>query len=82
MSCYFRHMKSILDEAGIAVTPDNKKEIDRAFHSMFGVTYRDCPATWKRLKQVLAGDDQKRGEIIQKTQDAIRPRESHHRAEQ
>ena len=29
MSCYFRHMKNILDEAGIKVTPGNKKEIAR-----------------------------------------------------
>ena len=32
MSCYFRHMKNILDEAGIQVTLSNKKEIDQAFH--------------------------------------------------
>ena len=32
MACYFRHMKDILDEAGIEVTADNRKEIDRMIH--------------------------------------------------
>ena len=72
MSCYFRHMKGILDEAGIEVTPSNKKEIDQAFHQIVGVTYRDCPTTWKRLKQELASDEQKQRELIQKLQNAIR----------
>ena len=72
MSCYFHHMKNILNEAGIEVTPINKKEIDQAFHQIVGVTYKNCPATWKRLKQELIGDEQKRQELIQKLQNAIR----------
>ena len=71
MSCYFRHVKDILGEAGIVVTPGNRKEIDQAFHQIVGVTYKDCPATWKSLKQKLTGDNQKRRELIQKLQDAI-----------
>lgn len=59
MSCYFRHMKNILDESSIEVTPSNKKEVDRAFHQIVGVTYKDCPATWKRLKQELMDNEQK-----------------------
>jgi hypothetical protein len=72
MSCYFRHLKNILAEAGIEVAPGNRKEIDRAFHQILGVAYKDCPATWKSLKQKLAGDSQKRQELIRKLQDAIR----------
>ena len=72
MSCYFRHMKNVLDEAGIEVTPSNKKDIDQAFHQIVGVTYKDCPTTWKRLKQELVGDEQKRRELIQKLQHAVR----------
>jgi len=72
MSCYFRHIKSILDEAGIEVATSNKKEIDQAFHQIVGVIYKDCPATWKGLKQELAGDEQKRQELIRKLQKAIR----------
>ena len=71
MSCYFRHMKNVLDEAGIEVIPDNKKAIDQAFHQIVGVTYKDCPTTWKKLKQELAGDEQKRQQLIQNLKNAI-----------
>jgi len=64
MSCYFRHLKDILDEAGIKVTPANRKQIDQAIHQIVGVTYKHCPETWKRLKQQLTGDEQKRQEFI------------------
>jgi hypothetical protein len=72
MSCYFRHIKDILDEAGIEVTPTNKKQIDHAIHQVIGVTYKDCPATWKRLKQQIISDEHKRQELTKKLQDAIR----------
>lgn len=65
MSCYLRHMKDVLDAAGIKVTADNRKEIDRAFHEIVGVTYKDCPTAWKKLKQELAGDDSKK-KLVQK----------------
>ena len=72
MSCYFRHLADILNQAGIQVTPGNKKQIDQAFHQIAGVTYKDCPATWKRLKQEIMADEKKRQELIQKFQSAIR----------
>ena len=72
MSCYFRHLKDILNEAGIEVTPSNRKQIDRIIHNILGVTYKDCPATWKRLKQEIAGNEQKQQDFIKKLQNAIR----------
>jgi len=71
MSCYFRHIKDILDGAGIEVTPTNKKQIDHAIHQVVGVTYKDCPATWKRLKQQIISDERKRQDLTKKLQDAI-----------
>ena len=71
MSCYFRHMKDILYEAGITVSPRNKKQIDQAFHQIVGTNYKDCPATWKALKQTYLADEKKRHELIQKLQTAI-----------
>ncbi len=71
MSCYFRHMKDILEEAGITVSPSNKKQIDQAFHQIVGTSYKDCPATWKALKQTYLADEKKRHELIQKLQAAI-----------
>lgn len=71
MSCYFRHLKDILNEAGIEVTPSNRKQIDQAVHDIVEVTYKNCPATWKKLKHQIAGDEQMRREFIKKLQNAI-----------
>lgn len=71
MSCYFRHLGDILKEAGIEVTPGSKKQIDRAIHEVMGVGYKDCPATWKKLKQEVLSDSQKRQEFIGKLQKAV-----------
>lgn len=64
MSCYFRHLKDILEEAGIEVTPANKKRIDQAIHQIAGVNYKDCPETWRRLKQEITVDLAKRQALI------------------
>ena len=70
MSCYFRHMKSILEEAGIEFTPANKKDIDRALHRIAGVEYKNCPAAWQQLKQELASE-QKRREIAARLREEL-----------
>lgn len=64
MSCYLRHMKDILTEAGFAVTASNKKQIDKLLHEMVGATYKDCPATWQGLKQDFMSNDLKRRDLI------------------
>ena len=51
MSCYFRHLGDILDAAGIQVTTAHKKTIDQAIHQIMEISYKDCPQTWKALKQ-------------------------------
>ena len=57
MSCYFRHMKPVFEKAGIVVTDDNKKEVDRAIHEIVGIKYKDCPPTWKEVKKRIAADE-------------------------
>jgi hypothetical protein len=71
MSCYLRHMKEVLDAAGIKITADNRKEVDKTFHEIVGVIYKNCPATWRKLKQELAGDDAKREKLVQKLKRAM-----------
>ena len=51
MSCYFRHLKDILSEAGVEITPSNKQQIDAIIHDIVGVPYKDCPAIWKNWKR-------------------------------
>ena len=59
MTCYFRHMrmKNIFDKSGVEVTKENRKEIDRIIHSIVGVEYKNCSATWKAVKEKLDEDE-------------------------
>ena len=71
MSCYLRHLKDIFEEAGIQITSGNRKQIDRAVHEIVGTDYKDCPATWRRLKESLLSDELKRRGFIQNFKDAL-----------
>lgn len=57
MTCYFRHLKDVFKKAGIEVTNENKREIDRVIHGIVGVDYKDCPATWREVKKRIAVDE-------------------------
>ena len=57
MSCYFCHLKDIFDFAGIEVTKQNKKDIDRIIHELVSVDYKQCPTTWKALKAEINSSD-------------------------
>lgn len=59
MSCYLRHMSDVLKEAGVEVTKENKKDIDRALHSLVNVEYKNCSSTWKELKAMLQSEEGK-----------------------
>lgn len=71
MSCYLRHMKDVLDKAGIVVTPDNRRQVDQAVHKAVGVAYKDCPTTWKKVKQDIKGDEDKRRALIEQIKAAV-----------
>ena len=72
MSCYLRHIKDLLDGAGIVITPANRRQIDQAIHQAVGIVYKNCPATWKRIKEDIKGDEEKRRALIQQLQIAVR----------
>ncbi|MBA7631449.1 hypothetical protein ES703_38980 [subsurface metagenome] len=59
MTCYFRHkqMKDVFERAGVEVTKENRKEVDRVVHSIVGVEYKSCPDTWRAVKAKLAEDE-------------------------
>ena len=57
MTCYFRHLKGVFEKAGIEVTPENKKELDRIIHNIVSVNYKSCPATWKQVKNLILEDE-------------------------
>jgi len=57
MTCYFRHLKEVFQQANITVTPQNRKQIDKTIHGIVGVEYKNCPATWRQVKQRIAEDE-------------------------
>jgi len=57
MTCYFRHLKQVFEKAGIEVTNENKREIDKVIHAIVGVDYQNCPAAWKEVKKMLAENE-------------------------
>ena len=58
MTCYFRNSRMIelFEELGVDVTKENKKDIDMILHEMLSVDYKNCPATWKLIRQKLKYD--------------------------
>lgn len=58
VTCYFRHLKHVFEKAGIEVSKDNKREIDRVIHGIVGVEYKNCPSAWKEVKKRLAEDEE------------------------
>lgn len=71
MSCYFRHMKDVLDEVGVTVTTENKKEIDRILHGIVDVDYKNCSPAWKKIKEMVKGNEAEREKFIGKLKKAL-----------
>jgi hypothetical protein len=58
VTCYFRHIQGVFKKAGIEVSTENKRDIDRVIHGIVGVEYKNCPATWREVKKRLAEDEE------------------------
>lgn len=58
MTCYFRHLKDVFKKAGIEVTKDNKREVDRLVHRIVGVEYKNCSAAWREVKKNMAENEE------------------------
>ena len=71
MSCYFRHMKDVLDEVGVEITPANKKEIDAILHGIVDVEYKNCSAAWKKIKEMVKGDPADQELFVDKLKTAL-----------
>ena len=51
MTCYFRQLREIFQKAGITVTTQNKKEIDRIIKGIVGTEGKNCPEVWREVKK-------------------------------
>jgi len=58
VTCYFRHLQEVFKKAGIGVTEENKREVDKIIHRIVGVKYKDCSATWKEVKRRISEDEE------------------------
>ncbi len=58
MTCYSRHINGIFTKAGIEVTGENKREIDRVIHCIVGVDYKNCPDAWREVKKRIAANEE------------------------
>jgi hypothetical protein len=65
-------MKDVLAEAGVEITKDNKKEIDRIIHGLLGVEYKNCSPTWKAVKEHIKSDDKTRNLFIKRLKDKLK----------
>jgi hypothetical protein len=55
MSCYLKHLDDVVIAAGVNLTPENRKEVDRTIKELLGLDY--CPDVWKEVKKRLAADE-------------------------
>ena len=58
VTCYFRHLKEVFQKAGIEVTRENKREVDRIIRSLVNVEYEDCPVVWREVKKRMAENEE------------------------
>ena len=59
MTCYLRHLNEIFEKAGVTITKENRQDVDRVIHSIVGIKYKNCPATWKEVKKRILEDEEK-----------------------
>ncbi len=50
-------MKDVFAKAGVEITKENRKEIDKVIHGIVGVEYKSCPNTWRTVKERLSDDE-------------------------
>jgi len=58
MTCYFRHLQHVFKKAGIKVTSENKRELDRLIHAIVGIDFKNCPTAWKEVKKRLGENEE------------------------
>ncbi len=57
MTCYFKHLEAVFKRAGIEVTNQNKKSIDKVVRMIVGVSDGTCSQIWKEVKRRISEDE-------------------------
>jgi hypothetical protein len=55
MSCYLKRLDDVVAAAGVKLTPENRKEVDRTIKELLGLDY--CPDVWKEVKERISKDE-------------------------
>jgi hypothetical protein len=63
MSCYFRHIKDLFEEAGVEVTKQNRPVLRARVAQLVGDPDGDCASTWKLVKEWKA-DPKRRKRLV------------------
>jgi hypothetical protein len=72
MSCYFRHLKEIFVDAGIEITKENRKRVDRTIKNIVDVSEKECPQAWKKIKQEILTNEQERHDFTAQLRAALK----------
>jgi cell division protein FtsX len=60
MTCFLKHLDSLLKAAGIQRTVENAAEIQEEIRRIIGVKSHDCSDIWKELKVWLGNEEKKK----------------------
>jgi hypothetical protein len=50
-------LNKIFKKAGVTITKENKRDVDKIIHSIVGTSYKNCSATWKEVKKRIAENE-------------------------
>ncbi len=69
MGCW-RWFNSVLKEAGIEVTDENREKVDEVIHQYIGEqsSYGGCSAEWRKARKGIQADEQMRNELVERLQ--------------
>lgn len=51
-------MKDIFERAGVIVSKENRKDLDKIIHNIVGIEYKNCSETWREVKAKLADNEE------------------------
>ncbi len=67
MGCW-RWFGSLLTEAGLEVTDENREKIDDVIHNFIGEksSYGRCSADWKKARKEIKADEEMKQELLER----------------
>ena len=69
MGCW-RWFNTVLKEAGIEVTDENREKVDEVIHQYIGEqsSYGRCSADWRKARKEIQAHEQMRNELVERLQ--------------